>query len=84
MTRLEAFLGLKNHAWLKKTYGKLSNKEIDFCVNFLNQTIADSDDQFASKAVRMFLDKDKPKNWTLMEELLIACMAKTKINDDQK
>jgi len=70
--RLNNFLALEKHPWLKRSFIKLTKKELEICINFLNETKDISKDEFAIKTVRLFLDKEKPKNWKFIEELLIA------------
>jgi len=72
MDRLNKFNSLKNHAYLGKIYSRLSINELSICHSFIelnnNLTVGD----FESKINRMFLDKDKPKNWTIVQELLCS------------
>ena len=75
MTRLERFRALEHHAWFKRIYKKLSKTDILLAEEFLIQNESLSKDDYAMKAVRIWLGKDiseRPKRWTHIEELLIA------------
>lgn len=57
---------------LGRTFRKLKQDDIIVAEGFLlkNQDMDKND--FALAIVRMFMDKPKPKNWKLIEELLIC------------
>lgn len=74
MTRLDRFKALENHAWLKKSYKKLSKDDLQFCFVLLQDTQNLDKNAFASKVIRLWLDKEKPKSWKNIEELLIATL----------
>ena len=70
--RLNLFNELKTHAWLKKPYARLSNKEIDVAKHFIKLHDSLDKGSFEHAVNRMFLDKPKPKHWTIILELLIC------------
>lgn len=75
MTRLEKFKSLKDHAWYYNVYKKLTKEELQIAIKFCVDNEKLNNNDFATKAVRLFLDvKNKPKNWTVIEELLIASL----------
>jgi hypothetical protein len=71
-SRLSNFIALKSHAWLKRLFIKLNKKELELCYNFIKSTYEDSNNEYASKVNRMFLDKEKPKSWKEIQELLLC------------
>lgn len=77
MDRLEAFNSMATHPMLGKQFTKLNHGEVVFCQNFIRANATSSDNDYAVKAVRLFLDiNPKPKNWQAIEELLICAMSK--------
>ena len=75
MTREEKFKNLKSHAWFKRVYSKLSSEDEAFAIDFLQKHSALDKNEFASKAVRIWLDAPShPKSWKHIEELLIASL----------
>lgn len=67
------FLNFKNHPYYSKYFKKLKESDIEFCINILEQTNNLNKNDYSFKIVRLWLDqKNKPKNWTIIEELLIA------------
>ena len=70
MKRLDKFKSLESHPWLKKSYAKLAQNERDMAENFiLNHNNLDKG-EFEFAVNRMFLDRPKPKNWTIILEML--------------
>lgn len=74
MDRLNKFNALKTHAWLQKSFKKLNANELQIVNDFIALYGDKDKNTFASAAVRLFLDKQKPKHWKEIEELLIACL----------
>ncbi len=71
MTREQAFLSYKTHAWFNKVYSKLSQAELLECLAFIKEHDSLNKGDFEHKVNRMFLNTaDKPKNWSRMLELL--------------
>lgn len=72
MNRLKNFENLKTHPWLSRIYNKLSTSEIDFAVNFIKTNDALSKSEFEFKVNRVFINKEKPKRWKEISELLVC------------
>jgi hypothetical protein len=72
VTRASAFLNYKDHPLLKKQYKKLADYELAIAMGFILDNIYLSKDDFERKAVRLFMDKPKPKHWKEIEELLLC------------
>jgi hypothetical protein len=71
--RLTKFEQYKDHAWLSKAYGKLKADERATAVAFILVNSELDKGAFELKVNRMFVDKPKPKNWTILLELLTCC-----------
>lgn len=70
-SRLNKFYSFKDHAWLKKSYSKLSNTSIELAEDFLRINESLNKDDFEFKVNRLFLDNsNKPKEWVVITELL--------------
>jgi len=72
--RLMRFNKLETHPMFGKSFKKLTPKDLDFCRDLLVSTLNMDKNAFASKVVRLWLDKEKPKNWTRIEEILLSCI----------
>lgn len=72
MDRLTAFHGYESHAWLGRLYKKLTADDLNLCIDFINQNWELDKNDFEKKVNRLFLDKEKTKNWKLITELLIC------------
>jgi hypothetical protein len=74
--RLEKFNSYAEHAWLNKAFKKLSKAERDIATDFIktNDYLGKYDFELAIN--RMFIDKEKPKNFSIILELL-ACLNST-------
>lgn len=69
--RTDFFMALKEHAWLLKSFARLSAKEVSICLTFIVENDHLDKGEFEMKINRMFLDKiEKPKHWKEMSELL--------------
>lgn len=75
--RTEEFHKLKGEVMHAKIFNKLSPKEISECEKFFLENKDLNRDEFAHKAVRWFLDKQKPKNWVAMEDLVTTANFKS-------
>lgn len=74
MNRLMRFDAYATHPWLQKAYRKLKRAELDLAHKFIAENDALSQGDFEHKVNRMFLfQPDKPKNWTIILELLTCC-----------
>ncbi len=70
MDRLAAFEQLKNHAWLGRLFLRLTKADIELCRAFIVSQEKTPKVEFELAVNRMFLDKPKPKNHTVILELL--------------
>jgi len=68
--RLDAFRNFRSHAWLKKPFEKLSADELLLCEEFIIKHDYLPKGEFEYAINRMFLDKPKPKNFSICQELL--------------
>lgn len=75
MGRIEKFRSYAAHPWLGKTFAKLKVEDIVAAEAFMAAHAASSRDAFELAVNRMYLDKHKPKNWTIVTELLSSCNA---------
>lgn len=73
MNRLEKFDSFASHAWLSKAFKKLKKDEITLARAFITENDALDKGAFELKVNRMFLDRSKPKNFTVILELLTCC-----------
>ena len=73
MDRLAAFNKLSEHPWLGKSFKKLTKDDVSMVQEWLAANSEIDRNRFNELAVRLFLDKPKPKAWKEIEELLIAC-----------
>jgi hypothetical protein len=68
--RLAAFRAYESHPWLRKVFAKLTKDERELCERFLVERKLLSKDKLIYDVNRMFLDREKPKHWTHVMELL--------------
>lgn len=71
-SRIRAFEQFKNHPWLGRVYKRLDKADLELAHGFLSENASLNKAAFESAALRLFLDKPKPKNWTAIEELLVC------------
>ncbi len=73
MTRREALGTLMQQYPYKKSFKKLADREFLLIEAFMVVNSDLNHIEFEYKVNRMFLDyKDKPKNWVIIQELLVA------------
>lgn len=72
-SRLEVFRNYKTHAWLSKTYKKLTKSDINVIELFIEENDALSKGNFELKTNRLFMDQIKPTNANLILEMLSCC-----------
>jgi hypothetical protein len=70
LNRKTVFESYATHHWLKKSYKRLSTDEISAAHAFIADNAALSRAEFELAINRMFMFRDKPKNWTTIVELL--------------
>ena len=72
--RADRFLALQNDIFYSRLVKRLKADEREYCLNFCNQHNDLDVNQWAFKVNRLFVDElQKPKNATLMWELLSIC-----------
>jgi hypothetical protein len=70
MSRIDNFRAKEAHPALRKAFYKLTMKEKTLCEVFILENSQLSDCDYELRINRWFLDKEKPKNWILMSELV--------------
>jgi len=73
----QLFLNLENNAWYGKYFKKLTVSDKKLSIDFLNSLTGLNKDDAMEKVNRMFLGKDKPKNWKLINELCSVVITKS-------
>jgi hypothetical protein len=58
---------------MHKAYKKLSPAELSLAEGFIKENEQLDRDEFATRVNRMFLDKEKPKHFPIIMELLTSC-----------
>lgn len=71
MTRIEAFYSRSTQYPYAKNFLKLKDYEREIIFNFIRKNEALSHIEFEYAVNRMFLDQEKPKNWIIIQELLV-------------
>ena len=83
--RLSHFDGLISDPWYGAAMRKLNRSEHSLCVAFLVEHEKLDKGAFEMAVNRMFLDKmERPKNWTLIADLLTAANIKAYPSTFQK
>lgn len=70
---MKKFSEYETHPWLKKVYGKLTAQDLKCCLSFLDENVSLDKGEFELAVNRMFLDREKPKNFPIILELLTCC-----------
>lgn len=70
--RLVIFGELRTHPWYGKFFQKLGVLNIADAQEFIIENLEDSVEDFEYKLNRLFLDREKPKEYTRILELLSA------------
>lgn len=68
--RIDQFKNLANHAYYGKSIKKLKSVDFDIIYQFISENDHFNKNDFASAVNRMFINREKPKNFTLIMELL--------------
>lgn len=71
MARLQNFRNLETHPWFSKLLKRLTKKEVLLAEAFIMENEDLNRGDFDLKMNRLFLDKEKPKNWAIILELLM-------------
>lgn len=70
---------LKNNPWYGSSRRQLKKNEIEIVISFIDQYSELNADDFELKINRFFLDtKDKPKRFTLIQEILSVLNTQTR------
>lgn len=70
MSRLDVLNSLTADAWFSKLIKKLKPKDLEFCMSFLSNTENLPVEDFLDKVKYLYLDRPKPKNHTIIVEIL--------------
>jgi hypothetical protein len=70
MDRMVAFENLKEHPWLGRAWGKLSQEELSIARRFIREHSQADRAEFEFALNRLFLDLPKPKHHNLILDLL--------------
>lgn len=70
MDRLTLFNNLKHHPWSGRVYKRLNANELELALGFIESNENLDKGSFEYAVNRMFLDKDKPKHFKEILELL--------------
>jgi hypothetical protein len=73
MKRQEILNSYEKHAWLKKVYARLNASDKAMIERFIADNDGLDKHNFEFAINRMFLDKNRPKNYKLILELLTCC-----------
>jgi hypothetical protein len=68
--RLILFNNFKNHAWLSRVFDRLKNSDLDIAIRFIETNDHLDIGNFELAINRMFLDKEKPRRYKEILELL--------------
>lgn len=71
--RSTKFNANKEDPWLRKLYKKLTAEELTIATDFLTKYETLDKGEFEFKVNRMFLDRKKPKHFTIILDLLTCC-----------
>lgn len=77
MERRDKFESYKTHPWLKKSFATLKANELEMARAFLELHSELDCGAFEFQVNRMFLDKDKPRNYRAILELLSCANSAT-------
>ena len=69
-TRSQIFDSYANHPWLKKVYNRLTEADKQIAKDFIAKNDHLGMLEFEYAVNRMFLDKDRPKRFAMIQELL--------------
>lgn len=72
MKRLEAFRSLEQHPWSSRIFKKLKENDVNFCISFIEKNNGLNKLDFEYAVNRIFIDKEKTKNWKIISEILIS------------
>lgn len=70
MTRVEIFNKLAQHPWLGRVYDRLTMREREIAVTFIHEHDHLAKGEFEYAVNRMFLDRERPRRYKEILELL--------------
>ncbi len=70
MSRLEAFESLASHGLLGRVWARLKPEGERFCLEFIEKNDHLGCSEFGALVNRLFLDEAKPKNASIIQEIL--------------
>ena len=68
--RLARFEAFASHPFLKKSFARLTPNDRQLAWTFIEKSDELDRGRFELAVNRLFLDGEKPKNWTIIQELL--------------
>lgn len=68
--RAKNFKNLADHPLLGRLFQKLTKSDLEICLQFLEASEQMNDNEYEHNLNRLFLDKEKTKNWKIIQELL--------------
>lgn len=68
--RKQVFDSYRDHAWLKRIFLRLSKSDLGIAYRFIEANDGLDKGAFELAINRMFLDKERPKNFSIILELL--------------
>lgn len=78
---MAAFEALGGHAWYGRAIASLSRAELQLCRNFIVEHSDLGNDAFVLALNRWMLDRERPKRWTIMLDLLQAAATAERCDD---
>lgn len=72
VSRLDKFNALKDHAWFSRSFKKLTQGELELARQFIAKNDGLDRANFEYAVNRMFLDRPKSKNFTVILDLVMA------------
>ncbi len=70
MSRKNVFISYKDHPWLKRVFKRLSEKDINFAMSFIDRHDSLGKGEFEKAVNRIFIDVERPKHYKEILELL--------------
>lgn len=64
---------VSTHPWHKKGFSKLREKDLVIIREFLDMPISKEDASIKNN--RLFIDQEKPKNFTIILEIISVCIS---------
>ncbi|OQB05794.1 MAG: hypothetical protein BWY19_00819 [bacterium ADurb.Bin212] len=71
MSRIDYFNTLKKDPYYSRLCPKLKPSDIDAILSFISHNDALGYSEFEERLNRLYIDKEKPKNWKLILEILM-------------